>query len=48
MATPVVALFIGAWLPNIAGVMITAVVDGREGLRRLFRRMVRWQVGFKW
>jgi uncharacterized protein len=48
VATPVVALLIGAWLPNIAGVLITAVVDGRDGLRRLFSRAVRWQVGFKW
>ena len=48
VATPLVALFIGSWLPNIAGVLITAVVDGRDGLRRLFSRVVRWQVGFKW
>ncbi len=48
VATPLVALFIGAWLPNIAGVLITAVVDGRDGLRRLFSRVVRWQVEFKW
>lgn len=46
--TPSVALFIGAWLPNIAGVLITAVVGGRDGLRRLFSRVVRWQVEFKW
>ena len=48
VATPIVALFIGAWLPNIAGMLITAVVDGHDGLRRLFNRVVRWQVGFKW
>lgn len=48
VATPFVALFIGAWLPNIAGVLITAVVDGRDGLRRLFGRVMRWQVEFKW
>jgi membrane protease YdiL (CAAX protease family) len=48
IATPMMALFIGAWLPNIAGVLITAAADGREGLRRLFSRVVRWQVGFKW
>ncbi len=30
VATPFKALFIGAWLPNIAGVLITAVVGGRD------------------
>lgn len=46
--TPIVALVIGAWLPNLAGVLITAVVDGRDGLRCLFSRVARWRVGFKW
>lgn len=45
---PMAALFIGAWLPNIAGILVTGVVDGRDGLRRLFSRVVRWQVGYKW
>ena len=47
-ATPIVALFLGAWLPNIAGILITGVNDERDGLRRLFGRVVRWQVGYKW
>ncbi len=48
MAAPIMALFIGAWLPDIAGVLITGMVDGRAGLRQLFSRVVRWRVGFKW
>jgi membrane protease YdiL (CAAX protease family) len=45
---PLVALFIGSWLPNFAGVLVTGLASGRRGLRTLLRRAVRWQVGFKW
>ncbi len=48
VTAPIVALFIGAWLPNVGGVLVTGIVDGRDGLRRLLSRVVRWQVGFKW
>jgi len=47
-AAPAVALLIGSWLPNAGGVLVTGLADGRAGLRRLFSRAARWQVGFKW
>ena len=34
--------------PLLAAVVITAVVDGRRGLRELWSRMIRWRVGWQW
>lgn len=34
--------------PLVAALLITAVVDGRRGLRELGSRMIRWRVGWQW
>lgn len=34
--------------PSIAGILMTALVDGRAGLRDLWRRMRIWRVGLRW
>jgi membrane protease YdiL (CAAX protease family) len=34
--------------PPIAGILLTAILDGGAGLRGLFSRMVRWRVGIRW
>jgi len=33
---------------SIAGVIMIAVVAGREGLAELWKRLIRWQVNWKW
>jgi membrane protease YdiL (CAAX protease family) len=39
------ALFAG---PSVAGVLSTALVDGKTGLRELRDRLLRWRVGARW
>ena len=39
------AMLIG---PSLAGIALTAVVDGKTGLRSLFSRMGHWRVGLRW
>ena len=34
--------------PSIAGPLLTMLVDGRVGLRDLWARLLRWQVGMRW
>lgn len=34
--------------PLVAGIIMTAIVLGRPGLREFFSRLVRWRVGVKW
>jgi uncharacterized protein len=34
--------------PLLAAIIVTAAVDGRPGLRVLWRRIVNWRVGWRW
>lgn len=34
--------------PSLAGILMTGLVDGREGLRGYFSRLGRWRVGLRW
>jgi membrane protease YdiL (CAAX protease family) len=34
--------------PSVVGILLTIVVDGREGIKELFSRAVRWRVGPVW
>jgi hypothetical protein len=34
--------------PLLAALVVTAVVDGRGGLRELGNRLLRWRVGWQW
>ena len=41
-------LFVGIWGPTVAGFIMTRVVDGKEGVSRLWARYRNWRVGFQW
>ena len=45
---PVPALFLGAFGPMVAAVVVTAQESGRAGLRALLSRIVRWRVAPIW
>jgi membrane protease YdiL (CAAX protease family) len=34
--------------PLVAGIIMSAIVSGRPGLREFFSRLVRWRVGIRW
>ena len=34
--------------PLLSGIAMTGLVDGRQGLRKLFAGMARWRVGIRW
>ena len=40
--------FVSLLGPGIAGVLMTALVAGRPGLRELLSRLLRWRVGLRW
>ena len=36
------------WAPGIAAVIVSAVIAGRDGVRKLLGRFLIWRVGFQW
>lgn len=36
------------WGPLVGGALVTAIADGRPGLKTYFGRMARWRVGLQW
>jgi membrane protease YdiL (CAAX protease family) len=36
------------YTPFLGGILVTAIADGRSGLKTFFSRMVRWRVGLQW
>jgi membrane protease YdiL (CAAX protease family) len=45
MPLALVVLFAG---PSLSGILMTAIVHGRAGLRGLVSRLLRWRVGTRW
>ena len=45
MPLVLMALFVG---PSVAGILVTALMSGRAGLRELLSRLLRWRVRARW
>ena len=46
-----VSLFFGLlalFVPTFAALVVTAITDGKAGVKDLLRRVVLWRVGFRW
>jgi uncharacterized protein len=41
-------VYLATLAPTVAGILLTALVDGRPGFRELRSRLLRWRVGFRW
>jgi membrane protease YdiL (CAAX protease family) len=41
-------IIIGSFAPSIAGIAFTTFIDGREGIKKLFRRAIHWKVPVIW
>jgi membrane protease YdiL (CAAX protease family) len=39
---------IGSWMPSLAAAIVTAVCEGRDGVRRLFARFLQFRIPAKW
>jgi hypothetical protein len=49
MGRDTLAWFIpGAFGPPLAALLVTGLVDGRDGTRAFLRRWVQWRVGARW
>ncbi len=57
MVTPIVAglvpsdsmfLLIAAYSASLAGIILTAIVSGKDGLRKMFGRLLTWRAGIGW
>ena len=49
VAEPSVAVVLpGAWAPTIAAVLLTAVTEGRSGVRKLLSGLLMWRAGIRW
>jgi membrane protease YdiL (CAAX protease family) len=40
--------FLFIYFPFLTGILMTAIADGKSGLKTFFSRIVRWRVGIKW
>ncbi len=38
----------GSWMPALAAVIVTGTLDGRDGIRRLFAKFLRFRLPVKW
>lgn len=38
----------GAWTPTIASVLLTRLIEGKDGVRQFLSRVIRWRVGLQW
>jgi hypothetical protein len=46
--TDSIVILIAAYSASLAGVILTAIVSGKAGLREMFRRLLIWRVGIGW
>ncbi|MGE5221385.1 MAG: hypothetical protein ACM3PY_03045 [Omnitrophica WOR_2 bacterium] len=40
--------YLASFGPALAAILVTALANGKEGLRELWSRITRWRVGWKW
>ena len=39
---------IGSWMPTVAAVVVTAILEGASGIGRLFRKFIQFKISAKW
>jgi len=43
-----IAIILGSWMPNLAAVVVTGVLTGREGIRQLLGRFFAFRISARW
>ncbi len=46
-ALPIIGI-LGSWMPNLAAVVVTGVLTGREGIRQLLGKYFAFRIPFRW
>ena len=43
-----IPMLVGTYSPTIAAVMMTRILEGKQGVKKLWAKFLVWRVGFRW
>jgi membrane protease YdiL (CAAX protease family) len=43
-----VLTLVGVWAPTVSAILLTGIISGKAGIRKLLRRGLYWRIGIQW